>query len=51
MMTMLNGTESKYKVAEGVFQRVLQINTNTITVTFKKMSDTIWRISNAWVNY
>ncbi len=44
---MKNGTESRYK---GVYQRVLGVSGETVTVTFNKISDTLWAISNAWVN-
>ncbi|MCT4563551.1 MAG: polymorphic toxin type 35 domain-containing protein [Maledivibacter sp.] len=44
---MEEGSESSYGSAT---KRVLNIAGETVTVTFKKVSETLWRISDAWVN-
>ncbi len=44
--TMVNGTESSYKSA---FQNTLEINGNTVVVTFQKLADGTKAISDAWV--
>ncbi|MEG6570414.1 polymorphic toxin type 35 domain-containing protein [Thermoanaerobacterium thermosaccharolyticum] len=44
---MKEGTESRYGSA---YKRVLKVGKETVTVTFQKVSDNIWKISDAWVN-
>lgn len=44
---MKNGTEGPY---QSVYKRVLHIAGEDVTVTFNKISDTVWKISDAWVN-
>ena len=44
---MKKGTESRYGSA---YKRVLKVEKETVTVTFQKINDSIWKISDAWVN-
>nr|WP_225624180.1 polymorphic toxin type 35 domain-containing protein [Thermoanaerobacterium thermosaccharolyticum] len=44
---MKKGTESRYGSA---YKRVLKVGKETVTVTFQKINDSIWKISDAWVN-
>lgn len=44
---MKEGIESRYGSA---YKRVLKVGKETVTVTFQKVSDNIWKISDAWVN-
>lgn len=44
---MKNGSESRYGSA---YKRVLRVAGETVTVTFNKINDTLWAISDAWVN-
>jgi hypothetical protein len=44
---MKNGTESRYGSA---YKRVLRVGNETVTVTFQKVNDKTWKISDAWVN-
>lgn len=47
---MLQGVESPYKNGIDVYQRDLKLDTgHNIKVVFKKMTETLWRISDAWV--
>ncbi|WP_427340431.1 polymorphic toxin type 35 domain-containing protein [Caloranaerobacter sp. DY30410] len=44
---MKKGIESRYGSA---YKRVLKVGKETVTVTFQKINDNIWKISDAWVN-